>query len=226
MWRNFQGKGLIWIWNIEHHLIKRFCGEGCQKAALSHRISFRKKYTRNGFRFSPEASAHSEAFRGLQKCQLRNSERNGITWKYLNYKKSCSSKQDWERVFVRETFGSGIPRVCFYFCSTERNSELFSLPRNVSERNSENLILFLFLSTEFQAFFSSAEWFGMEFREISVPRNSRNSARTNQLFRLFRRPRNNFFVGTYPCHVPIFLMLPFVFLMTTFATSSFLLSCS
>jgi len=27
--------------------------------------------------------------------------------------------------------------VCFYFCSSERNSELFSLPRKGSERNSE-----------------------------------------------------------------------------------------
>jgi hypothetical protein len=27
--------------------------------------------------------------------------------------------------------------VCFYFCSTERNSELFPLPRKGSERNSE-----------------------------------------------------------------------------------------
>jgi hypothetical protein len=26
---------------------------------------------------------------------------------------------------------------CFYFCFTERNSELFSLPRKGSERNSE-----------------------------------------------------------------------------------------
>jgi hypothetical protein len=37
---------------------------------------------------------------------------------------------------------SRIPSVCFYFCSTERNSELFSLPRNGSERNSESLLLF------------------------------------------------------------------------------------
>jgi hypothetical protein len=37
----------------------------------------------------------------------------------------------------------GIPRICFYFCSMERNSELFSLPWKGSERNSEN---FLFLS--------------------------------------------------------------------------------
>jgi hypothetical protein len=51
-----------------------------------------------------------------------------------------------------------------YFCSTERNSELFSLPRNGSDRNSErHLILF----------------HGKEFREFSVPRKSRNSAGTN-----------------------------------------------
>ncbi len=139
--------------------------------------------------------------------------------KYWFYKKSCSSKQN---VFVRDSFGrefqefasifvpgNGIPscwlfrgmvrnrnpRVCFYFCSTERNSELFSLPRNGSERNPESLLLFLFHSAEFQAFFSFAERFGTEFREFSILRNSRNSAGTNQLFRLFRLPRNNFFVG-------------------------------
>ncbi len=32
---------------------------------------------------------------------------------------------------------NGIPRVCFYLRSTERNSELFSLPRKDPERNSE-----------------------------------------------------------------------------------------
>jgi hypothetical protein len=37
-----------------------------------------------------------------------------------------------------------IQRVFFYFCSTERNSELFSLPRKGSERNSER---FLFRGT-------------------------------------------------------------------------------
>jgi hypothetical protein len=82
-------------------------------------------------------------------------------------------------------FRNGIPSICFYFCSTERNSELFSLPRNGSERNSESLILFLFHGTELRAFFFSAEWFGTEFREFSDPWNSRNSAGTNQLFRLF-----------------------------------------
>ena len=37
---------------------------------------------------------------------------------------------------------NGMPRVCFYFCSTERNSELFSLPLECSEGNSERYLLF------------------------------------------------------------------------------------
>ncbi len=87
------------------------------------------------------------------------------------------------------------------FCprhASERNSELVSLPRNGLEGNSESLLLFLFHGTEFLTFFSSAECFGTEFREFSVPRNSRNSAGTNQLFRLFRLPRNNFFCRKLP----------------------------
>jgi hypothetical protein len=80
----------------------------------------------------------------------------------------------------------------------ERNSELFSLPGNGSERNSERLLLILFHGTEFRAFFSFADRFGTEFREFSVPRNSRNSAGTNQLFRLFYLPRNNFFFRKLP----------------------------
>ncbi len=35
----------------------------------------------------------------------------------------------------------------------------------------------------------------MEFRELSIPRNNRNSVGNNHLFRLFRLPRNYFFVG-------------------------------
>ncbi len=114
---------------------------------------------------------------------------------------------------------NGIPRVCFYFCSTARNSELFSLSLKSSEGNSASLLLFWFHGTEFRVVFSSAEglgrefWdfdsilfngtefrvvfsstegFGKEFRELSVPRNSRNSVGNNHLFRLFRLPRNYF----------------------------------
>jgi hypothetical protein len=61
---------------------------------------------------------------------------------------------------------NGIPRVCFYF-----------------------------VSMEFRFVFSSAEWFRTEFREFSVPGNSRNFVGNNHLFRLFRLPRNYFSVG-------------------------------
>ncbi len=61
---------------------------------------------------------------------------------------------------------NGIPRVCFYFCSMERNSELFSLPRKGSERNSASMLLFLFHGTEFRVVFSSSEGFGTEFPEF------------------------------------------------------------
>jgi hypothetical protein len=109
-----------------------------------------------------------------------------------------------------------------FFFYTKRNSELFSLPRNGWEQNSESLLLFLFHGTEFRVVFSSAKGFGREFREyasifvprngipscflfrgrvrngipqVSVPRNSRNSVRNKYWFRLFRLPRNYFFVG-------------------------------
>ncbi len=93
----------------------------------------------------------------------------------------------------------------------------FSLPRNALERNSERLLLFLVHVTEFRAFFSSAEWFGTEFRQLllflfycrkflfhGMVRNGIQRVfcsaeqpefrRTNQLFSLFRLLRNNFFV--------------------------------
>jgi hypothetical protein len=123
-----------------------------------------------------------------------------------------------------------IPRVCFCFCSSERNSELFSLPRKGSDRNSESTLLFLFHGKEFRVVFSSAEGFGTEFRdyasifvprngipscflfrgrvrngipEVSVPRNSRNSVENKHFFRLFRVPRNYFFVGNSQPYVEV-----------------------
>jgi hypothetical protein len=86
---------------------------------------------------------------------------------------------------------------------------------------------------EFRVVASSAEWIGTEFRQFasiliprngipsyflfrgrvqngipsfSVPRNNRNSIRSNHLFRLFRLPRNYFFVGNsqpYPHSDPL-----------------------
>jgi len=101
---------------------------------VGNRILFRKKsseYTRNSFRYSPEDSAHSEAFWDLRKRLFRSSERKEIAWKNLFYKKSCSSKQNLQHVFVWDMLQNGIPscclfhgmvrnripRVCLFFCS-------------------------------------------------------------------------------------------------------------
>jgi hypothetical protein len=118
--------------------------------------------------------------------------------------------------------GKGIPRVYFYFCCTERNSQLCSLPWNGSERNSENLHLFWFHGTVCRVVLSSVERFGTELCEVcfyfySTERNSElffllrkgleqsseifcsaeypNSVGNNHLFRLFHLPWNYFFVG-------------------------------
>ncbi len=66
--------------------------------------------------------------------------------------------------------------VCFYFCSTKRNSVLFSLLRKGSERNIEIFCL----------------------------RNNRNSVRNNHLFRLFRLLRNYFFLRKFPTLVLLY----------------------
>jgi hypothetical protein len=122
-------------------------------------------------------SAHSEAFRSLRKSLFRSSKRKERAWKKLILQK----------ILLQQT------KLTAWHAS-ERNSDLLSLPGNGLEQNSERLLLIFFHGTEFRAFFSSAERFGTEFREFSVPRNSRNSAGTNLLFHLFRLPRNNFFV--------------------------------
>jgi hypothetical protein len=61
---------------------------------------------------------------------------------------------------------NGIPRICIYFGSTERNSELCSLPQKDSEQNNGSLLLFLFHGTDFRVVFSFAEGFGTEFRDF------------------------------------------------------------
>jgi hypothetical protein len=136
-----------------------------------------------------------------------------MAWKKYVLQKTCSSKQNRQHVFVLVMLRNGIPRVCFYFFSTEQNSEQFfssaerfgtefrefSVPRIVSERNSESLLLFV-------------PWYRIPsilllcgtvrngIPRVSVPWNSLNSTGTSQLFCLFRLPRNNFFVGNcHPC---------------------------
>jgi hypothetical protein len=81
--------------------------------------------------------------------------------------KICSTRNGIPSGFLfRGMVRNGIPRVCYYFCFTEWNSELFSLPCKCSERNSASMLLFLIHGTEFRVVFSSAEGFGTEFREF------------------------------------------------------------
>ncbi len=72
-------------------------------------------------------------------------------------------------VLFRRRVRNRIMGVYFYFWSTERNSELFSLPRKV--RNG--------------------------IPKFSVPQNNQNSVGNNHFFYLFRLPRNYFFVGNF-----------------------------
>jgi hypothetical protein len=70
--------------------------------------------------------------------------------------------------------------------------ELFTLPRNGSERNSGSLLLFLLHGTEFRAVFSSTERFGREFREFALPRN--DSERNSESLLLFLLHGTEFWV--------------------------------
>ncbi len=130
-------------------------------------------------------------------------------------------------------FGTVFREIVSTFCVTERNSELCSLPRNGSERNSQSLLLNP-CNPSYRKVFSDHlvggsrvcsfkplkwRWILSHFKGIlvprngipscflfrgrvrngiprfSVPRNNRNSVGNNHLFRLFRLPRNYFFVG-------------------------------
>jgi hypothetical protein len=86
-------------------------------------------------------------------------------------------------LFSSAVIQNGIPRVCFYICSTEWKSEMFSLPLKCSKGNSESLLLYLFHGTEFRVVFSSAEMFGREFQEIDSIFVQRNGIPSCFLFR-------------------------------------------
>jgi hypothetical protein len=101
-------------------------------------------------------------------------------------------------VSFAEWFGmvqNGIPRICIYFCSTERNSELCSLPQNGSEQNYGSFVSIFVPRNGIPRYFlfrgrvrNGIPWF-------FVPWNNQNSVGNNHLFRLFRLPGKYFFVG-------------------------------
>jgi len=84
------------------------------------------EYARNGFRYSAKEKC---SYRGIPRFTEESIPMLETEWNYRKKMcfatKSCSRKQNWERVFAREMLRNGIPRVCFCFCSMEQNSELF-----------------------------------------------------------------------------------------------------
>jgi hypothetical protein len=71
------------LWSRGGALRPQHGGRGPGSARVGNGILFRKnsaKLTRNGFRYSAEEGAHSEAFRVPRKSQFRSSERNGMEW--------------------------------------------------------------------------------------------------------------------------------------------------
>jgi hypothetical protein len=83
------------------------------------------------------------------------------------------------RFLFRGMVLNGIPTVCFYIFSTERNSErnseLFSLPLKCSEGNSESSLLFLFIRNGIPSCFLFRGRVRNGMPRFSVPRNSWNS---------------------------------------------------
>ncbi len=104
------------------------------------------------------------------KC-FTNQQKNNLTKWFVWHSESlfilCVARKGIPScVLFRGLVRNGIPRFCIYFGSTERNSELCSLPQKGSEQNNGILLLFLFYETEFRVVFSSAEGLGTEFRDF------------------------------------------------------------
>jgi hypothetical protein len=79
--------------------------------------------------------SHSIVYR-----RVNSEARNGRKWhEKISFTKILVQQTEY---FRPRQFRNGTPRDCLYFCSTERNSELFSLPRNGSGQNSKCSLLF------------------------------------------------------------------------------------
>jgi hypothetical protein len=135
--------------------------------------------------YSAEESAHSEAFRIPRKSQFRSSERNRTerdSAKKLSFTELAPhglyNYSDIEHYywnfglpsFVLSTFifrgmvRNGIPTVCFYIFSTERNPSCFLFRWRIRKGILRIFFYFCFNGKEFRVVFSSAEVFGREFR--------------------------------------------------------------
>jgi hypothetical protein len=119
-----------------------------------------------------------------------NSEaQNGMEWKYaeefvLTDNQNNLSKQFVHTSKVVKCFRTEFREFASIFVPHNEIPSCFLFHGMVQNEISRVSFYFCYKGMEFRTFFSSAEWFGSEFREFSVPRNIRKSAGTNQL--LFR----------------------------------------
>jgi hypothetical protein len=139
---------------------------------LLYLIESKGHYSNSGLTATVGTPATTETFAKVRK--LTTARKSVTAGEAGSSSSNTSNNSDSSCLLFRGMVWNGIPRVCFYFCFTERNSELFLLPLKGSEGNSKSMLLFLFHETKFWVVFSSAEVFGREFQEfasIFVPQN-------------------------------------------------------
>jgi hypothetical protein len=151
----------------------------CIPLRVGNRILFRKNSTdgiQNSSLYSEEESAHSKAFQGLRKSQAEAGLEQNYVKKITFTNKSCSSKQNSERISSTKCFGTEfrefafmfVPQIripiCFLFrkwfrtefqvfasifAPRNRIPSCFLVRRMLHDRKSESLLLLLFHRTEF-----------------------------------------------------------------------------
>ncbi len=103
-------------------------------------ISFRKnsaEWTRNGFRYSAEKSAHSAEFRVHRKSQFRNSEPNGTKLNSAEIMKFYEIAKKGIVFLVFSVPKNGLERIfkCFLFRKWfGKEFQVFFLPKTVQNR--------------------------------------------------------------------------------------------
>ena len=122
---------------------------------LLYLIESKGHYSNSGLTATVGTPATTETFAKVRK--LTTARKSVTAGEAGSSSRNTSNNSDSSCLLFRGMVCNGIPRVCFYFCFSERNSELFLLPLKGSEGNSKSLLLFLFHRTDFRVPFSTAD---------------------------------------------------------------------
>jgi hypothetical protein len=181
-----------------HHkpVSNHFNGGNCeQQVGLATEFRF-GKIPRNRLGIAPLFHEGKCSFRGLRKSGFRNSERkknpapaNGIDSMFLS--ETCFGREfrEFDSIFFHRT------EFRPFFSSAEwfrMEFWKFSVPRNGSERNSESLLQFCSMVQNSPSIFLLWGTVHNGIQRVFCSAEQPDSARTNQLFRLLRLPRNDF----------------------------------